>query len=153
MTGNRAVALSFRAFPAEITFYAELSKRFSRRPPGCLSLGRCGLRPLRLLCGGGLRLAGRFDRIEPWLRRLLAGGASLRIELVDDIVKFKISLPGGPGDQMPLGRFGEIARRAAAARQNARQPVLGDRAAAHRRLAEQCGRRGLIARDAVAIIK
>ena len=52
-----------------------------------------GLRRLLLLCS--LRLSKRRDFVEPRLRRFLGGGAGLRIELVDDIVKFKIGLAAG----------------------------------------------------------
>ena len=83
-----------------------------------------GLWRLLLLCS--LRLSKRRDFVEPRLRCFLGGSAGLRIELVDDIVKFKIGLAAGSRDQMPLGRLGEIDRRAATADQNARQAILRD---------------------------
>src|SRR6516225_5868527 len=113
-------------------------------------LGRRGLHRQRRL-RSGLRLAYRFDRVEPGLRRLLACGAGLWIELVNDVIKLKIGLTAGARDQTPFGCFDEIARRAAATCQNARQAILGDRAAAHGGFAKQRGCGLLIAIDAFAV--
>ncbi len=75
------------------------------------------------------------------------------IELVDKGVELEIGLAAGARDKPPFGGFDRIDRRADAAEQDARQPVLGDGAAVQRRLAEDRGGGLLVRRDTVAVVK
>src|ERR1700674_3505393 len=82
------------------------------------------------------RLGGFFSRLT--LRRL---------QISDETVEPGIALARRLGDEVPFGGRDRVGRRPAARRQNAGEPVLRDRAALPRRLAEPAYRAGFILGD------
>ena len=66
-------------------------------------------------------------------------------------IEIGIAGAAGLGDDVPFDRLGRIGRHAAPGHQDARQPVLRDRAAALRRDQQQPGGGGFVLGDAVAV--
>ena len=140
--------LASRASSARVSSAAQAAK--AAEAEGCVRL------PIHRLASLALALScchdGRLQRVEPGLGGLLGGGAGVGRRACRRSRRASRSVsPRGLGDQVPFGRLDRIGRRAAALGEDAREPVLGDGAAAQRRLAEQ--RRGglFVLGDAVAV--
>src|ERR1700693_3715022 len=84
---------------------------------------------------------------EPRLGGLLSSLALRRLQIPDKTVEPGIALARRLGDEVPFGGRDRVGRRPAARRQNAGEPVLRDRAALPRRLAEPAYRAGFILGD------
>ncbi len=108
------------------------------------------LHRLRLRRPRGLRL---FERVDPRLRLLRSFRHRRRVELGHEIVERDVGLAAGARDQVPFHGADRIARGTQAAGENAREAVLGDRAAVLRGLAEDRGGGVFVAGNAVAVIE
>src|SRR6266851_1288047 len=81
---------------------------------------------------------------EPGLGGFFSRFALRRLQIPDEGVEPGVALARRLGDEVPFGRSDRVGRRAAARRQNAGEPVLRDRAALPRRLAEPGYRAGFV---------
>ena len=126
---------------------SRLSARAALRAAAIITLRRaeCEHRPAAVCPRrrAAVKSAARRCGRQPVLGGVLGGVAHSLGLLGGENVEVGIARAAGLGDEVPLDRLGRIGRHAAPGHQDAREPVLRDRAAALRGLAGKAARRRL----------
>src|SRR5262249_16325226 len=94
------------------------------------------------------RGAQLLERVDPRLRRLVAGSTDVRRLLLHESVEWNVAYPAGLGDDVPFDRLHRIGIRAASGREDVGETVLRNRVALARGLRQQYRCQALVLGDA-----
>src|SRR6516164_2882398 len=97
------------------------------------------------------RGAQLLERVDPRLRRLLAGSTDVRLLLLHESVEWNVAYPAGLGDDVPFDRLHRIGIRAASGREDVGETVLRNWVALARGLRQQYRCQALVLGDAGSV--